>query len=74
MATEKIYYYDNLSAVTNSGLEVAEFYQIRDAIVRRMMEIYGEDIDVSSASADGEYINMEADIINNIYKSLQGAS
>lgn len=71
MATEKIYYYDNLSAVTNSGLEVAEFYQIRDAIVRRMMEIYGEDIDVSSASADGEYINMEADIINNIYKSLE---
>ncbi len=51
----------------NGGtLRVATFVEIRDALVRRYKEIYGNDIDVSTASADGQYINEIALIINNI--------
>lgn len=51
----------------NGGtLRVATFVEIRDALVRRYKEIYGNDIDTSTASADGQYINEIALIINNI--------
>lgn len=58
----------------NGGtLRVATFVEIRDALVKRYKEIYGNDIDVSSASADGQYINEIALIINNIVNTFQYA-
>lgn len=68
--TNKKYTYDKLGSVNTNGIETALFPQIRDAIADRMKEIYGNDIDLSTASADGQYINMEALIINNIYRLL----
>lgn len=55
----------------NGGtLRVATFVEIRDALVRRYKEIYGNDIDISTASADGQYINEIALIINNIVNTF----
>lgn len=68
---DKQYPIEQLSEITSSGFDVALFPQIRDALTRKMMEIYGNDIDVSSASADGQYIQAEANIINNIYRMLE---
>lgn len=67
----KKYTIDQLAEFTSNGFSAASFPQIRDAIAREMMKIYGNDIDISSASADGQYINMEALIINNIYRVLE---
>lgn len=66
--TNKKYSYDQLASVNKGGLDIALYPQIRDAIAERMKEIYGDDIDLSTASADGQYINMEALILNNIYR------
>lgn len=68
--SDKKYTYDKLGEINTSGIEVALFPQIRDAIADRMKEIYGNDIDLSTASADGQYINMESLILNNIYTLL----
>ena len=59
--------YDQLSKITKDGFSVADYPQIRTAVINRMKEIYGYDIDVSSASADGQFVNMISLIINNAY-------
>lgn len=68
--SNKVYTYDKLGSVAGSGLDIALFPQIRNAIANRMKEIYGNDIDLSTASADGQYINMEALITNNMYNLI----
>lgn len=50
----------------SGGLEVATFVDIREALIARYKEVYGTDIDVSTANADGTFINDLALIINNI--------
>ena len=60
-----------LAEFTQNGFTAALYPQIRDSLARAMKEIYGYDIDLSSASADGQYINMEALILNNIYRVLE---
>lgn len=70
MANNKKYTYDNLAEINSNGIDVALFPQIRAAIADRMKEIFGNDIDLSTASADGQYINMEALIFNNMYSLL----
>ena len=61
-----------LAVANNNGFSAALFPQIKDAYVRKMQEIYGYDIDVSSASADGQFIMAEALVLNNIYRTLEG--
>lgn len=56
----------NLIRYKSGGLEVATFVDIREALITRYKEVYGSDIDVSTASADGIFINDLALIINNI--------
>ena len=56
---------------TNAGLVTASFTQIRDAITRKYKSIYGEDIDLSTGTADGLFIYDMSLMINNI---LQGFS
>ena len=67
----KRYDVSQLGEFGESGFGAASFPEIKDAIARKMMEIYGNDIDISSASADGQYIMMEALIVNNMYRSLE---
>lgn len=67
----KAYDISQLAEITENGFTAALFPQIRDAYALKMMEIYGNDIDISSASADGQFINMEALILNNIYRTLE---
>lgn len=56
--------------LTNAGLRVADFTQIRSAIIDRYKEIYGSDIDLSTASADGVFVNNISLIINNILQTI----
>lgn len=63
--------YTNLIQFTNGTLKLASFVQIRNALIKRMQDIYGNDIDVSPASADGQYINSIALLINNIFQTLR---
>lgn len=56
---------------TGSGLSVAEYSQIRIALANRYKEIYGEDIDLSTGSADGIFIETYSLIVNNILQSFK---
>ena len=63
--------YTQLIQFTNGTLQLGSFVQIRNALVKRMKELYGNDIDVSPASADGQYINSLALIFNNILQTIR---
>lgn len=67
----KTYDIGALAEVDQNGFTAAMFPQIRDAYAQAMRNIYGTDIDLSSASADGQFINMEALVLNNIYRTLE---
>lgn len=67
----KKYDVSELAEIGTNGFTAASFPQIRDAVASKMKEIYGNDIDLSSASADGQYANMEALILNNVYRALE---
>lgn len=68
--TDNVFTYDKLGIIGINGIDTAAFPQIRDAIAARMREIYGEDIDLSTASADGQYIMMESLVMNNVYRLI----
>lgn len=61
----------NLCALTSAGLEVANFVQVRDAVIARYKNVYGSDIDLSTASADGVFVNDICIIINNILQTMK---
>lgn len=63
--------YTQLIQFTNGTLQLGSFVQIRNALVKRMKELYGNDIDVSPASADGQYINSLALMFNNILQTIR---
>lgn len=56
--------------ITNAGVEVASFVQIRDALVERYKTVYGSDIDLATSNADGVWVNNLSLIINNILQSV----
>jgi len=64
------YTFDNLIRTTSAGLEVSSFVQTKDAIIQRYKEIFGNDIDVESTTADGQYIMMIALMLYNGYNGL----
>ena len=57
--------------ITAGGLSVASFTQIRAALVKRYQSVYGSDIDLSTGSADGIFVNDLALIINNILRTME---
>ena len=57
--------------LTSAGLEIAEFVNIRDVLISRYKEIYGSDIDLNTANADGVFVNDLALIINNILQTMK---
>lgn len=61
----------NFVRLASAGMEVAEFVDVRDAIIKRYKEVYGSDIDLSTASADGVFVNDIALIINNILQVMK---
>ena len=63
----------NFITITNSGIKIATFSQIKASLISRYKEIYGSDIDISDTNADGIFINDLALIINNILQSCQTA-
>ena len=65
--------YQNLIQITGGTIRIASFVEIRDALTQQFKNIYGSDIDVSSATADGQYINSLALILNNILQTVKFA-
>lgn len=61
----------NFIRLASAGMEVAEFVDVRDVIIKRYKEVYGSDIDLSTASADGVFVNDMALIINNILQVMK---
>lgn len=61
----------NFVRLASAGMEVAEFVDVRDNIIKRYKEVYGSDIDLSTASADGVFVNDIALIINNILQVMK---
>lgn len=71
--SKKTYTMENLVSYTpNGGFAAASFVEIKQALIDRYKLIYGDDIDVSDASADGQWITAEALMINNILRAVEG--
>ena len=64
------YNFNELIRSTSAGIEISSFVQIKNAITERFKEIYGNDIDVSSETADGQYIMMLSLMLYNGYSSF----
>lgn len=60
----------NFITFDDMGVHTASFIEIQAALIDEFKKIYGSDIDVSTASADGVYINTLALIINNILQCV----
>lgn len=70
MAKDLVNWSDIIS-FTGAGLNVAEYSKIRIAIANRYKEIYGNDIDLSTGSADGIFVETYSLIVNNILQSFK---
>lgn len=63
---------ENLMSFTSSGdLTIASFTEIKEVLINEFKRIYGTDIDISTASADGQFVNDIGLIINNILQSTK---
>ena len=63
--------FNELIQFTKEGIFVANYNQIRTAITERFKEIYGQDIDLSTASADGIYVEMLCLMMSNMLQSFK---
>lgn len=59
----------NLISFTSAGLTIANFVEIREALIQKYKDVYGSDIDLSTGSADGVFVNEVSLLINNILQS-----
>ena len=64
------YNFDNLVRMTSAGVEVSSFVQIKNAIIKRYKEIYGNDIDLSDASGDNQLIMMISLLLYNGFNAI----
>ena len=53
-----------------SGVNVANFTEIRSALIEKYKEAYGSDIDLSTSSADGVFVNNLSLIMNNTLQTM----
>lgn len=60
----------NLVSVANGDLSVATYAQVREALTSLFKEVYGSDIDLSSASADGVLVMNLALLINGMLQTI----
>ena len=63
--------FGNLVKLTNSGVFIASYNEIVEMLTTRYKEIYGNDINLSSTTADGIFIHNIALLINNILQGVQ---
>lgn len=63
--------WSNFLQFNGNGVVVATYAEIYKALVKKFQDIWGSDIDLSSASADGVFVNTYALIINNILLSFK---
>lgn len=63
--------YLGLITFNANGVVVADYQQIRATLVEQFKNIYGSDIDLSTSSADGIYIETLSLIINNILQTIK---
>ena len=56
---------------TSSGIVIADYSELRNAIIARFKEIYGSDIDLSTATVDGIYIETYCLVVNNILQAFK---
>src|SRR5690554_2816667 len=63
--------YLDLISYGKNGIVVADYNKIREVLVNRFKAIYGSDIDLSSTSADGQWIEEQALFINNMLQMIK---
>ncbi len=63
--------YLGLITFNANGVVVADYQQVRATLVEQFKNIYGSDIDLSTSSADGIYIETLSLIINNILQTVK---
>lgn len=63
---------DKLISFSSTGLSVATAREIREVLVDKFKEVYGSDIDTSTASVDGIYIDNLVLLINSILQNMSG--
>lgn len=62
---------NNLINIDSSGMNVPTFVELRSMLISRYKQIYGSDIDLSTGTADGEYVQELSLILNNILQSMK---
>lgn len=62
---------EELITFNQNGLVTANYVQIREALTDKYKEIYGSDIDISTASADGQYVSSISLVIYNMLESIK---
>ncbi len=63
--------YLDLISYGKNGIVVGDYNKIREVLVNRFKAIYGSDIDLSSTSADGQWIEEQALFINNMLQMIK---
>lgn len=63
--------FGSIVQVTANGLKVKSFTEIRDMLIQRYKEVYGQDIELDTRNADGVFINDLALIMNNICQTIR---
>jgi uncharacterized phage protein gp47/JayE len=63
--------YLDLISYGKQGIIVADYAKIREVLINRFKLIYGSDIDLSSTSADGQWIEEQSLFFNNILQMVK---
>ena len=63
--------YLGLITFNANGVVIADYQQVRATLVEQFKNIYGSDIDLSTSSADGIYVETLSLIINNILQTVK---
>ena len=67
------YFNSDFISFTAAGLQIASFTDILSALTQKYKDVYGSDIDLSTGSTDGVFVNELALIINNICQTCANA-
>ena len=63
--------YLDLISFGSKGIRVANYNKVREVLVNQFKAIYGSDIDLSSTSADGQWIEQQSLMINNMLQLIK---
>lgn len=63
--------WNNIIQFNKDGFTIASYPKLKNAILERFKEIYGQDIDVSTTTADGIYVETLSLMINNILQAFK---